>query len=162
MAKTTDYTQTFKDFFGAFPIDFSAYQDVFKADAYQDAFKSSAAFGEKVTKLALEAAEKTTDLSSKWTKETLAKLGDVATVKAEPAEYSKAATEFASAQTALATEYLTAFGEVAKQFQSETFELMLAAGRKATEETTAAVKKAGQDVQAAAKKAAASVAPAGK
>lgn len=149
MAKTPDYTATFKDFFGAFPADFTA---------YQDAFKSSASFGEKFSKLALDAAEKSTDLTSKWTKDTIAKLGDVAKAKAEPADYGKAVSEFAAGQSEMVTEYVSAFGEMAKQMQSEALELMLAAGRKASEDTTAAVKKAGLDVQAAAKKAGASVA----
>ena len=146
MAKTTDYTAMFKDMMGAFPVDMSS---------FQDAFKTSASYGEKFSKVALEAAEKSTEISTKWTKDTLSKLGDMSKVKAEPADYSKAITDFASAQAEMAAEYMSAFGEVAKKLQMDTVELVMAAGKTATEETSAAVKKATADVTSAAKKAAA-------
>ncbi len=150
MAKTTtDYTSMFKDMMGNFPMDMSS---------MQDAFKTSAAYGEKLSKVALEAAEKSTDISMKWTKDTLAKLGDVTKVKAEPTDYSKAITDFASTQAEMATENLAAFAEVAKKVQMETVELLLAAGKTASEDATAAVKKATADVTSAAKKATATAA----
>jgi hypothetical protein len=49
---------------GSFPVDMSA---------MQDAFKTQAALAEKMSKVALEAAEKSTEISAKWTKDTLAK-----------------------------------------------------------------------------------------
>ena len=87
--------------------------------------------------------------------ETLAKLGDVTSVKEEPTDYTKAMTDFASAQAELASENLAAFAEVAKKVQMETVELMLAAGKEVQEETTAAVKKAAAEATSVAKKAAA-------
>lgn len=144
MAKAQDYTKVMKDFMGAFPVDMSA---------VQDAFKTQATFGEKLTKVALDAADKSTEISTKWTKATLAKAGDVATFKEDPADYTKALTDFASAQAELAAEHLAAFAEVAKKVQMETVELMLAAGKDLSEDATAAVKKATADVTAAAKKA---------
>ncbi|MDP1668660.1 phasin, PhaP [Phaeovulum sp.] len=148
MAKTQDYTKTMQDMFGAFPIDTSA---------FQEAFKSSTAMGERLTKVALEAAEKSTEISSAWTKATLSRVGDLSKSKAEPADYAKAMTDFASAAAETAAENLAAFAEVAKKVQMETVELMLAAGKEASEDATAAVKKATDDVTAAAKKATASV-----
>lgn len=144
MAKTQDYSKMMQDMLGAFPVDMTA---------MQDAFKSQASFGEKMSKVALEAAEKSTEISSKWTKDTLGKIGDVTKVKSEPADYSKAMTDFASAQAELAAENMAAFAEVAKKVQMETVELMLAAGKDMSEDATAAVKKATADVTAAAKKA---------
>ena len=144
MAKTQDFTAVMKDMMGAFPVDTAA---------MQDAFKTSATLNEKMSKVALEAAEKSTEISSKWTKETIGKMGVVATVKDEPADYGKAMTDFASAQAEMAAENMAAFAEVAKKVQMETVELMLAAGKDMTEEATAAVKKATADVTAAAKKA---------
>ena len=71
MAATQDYTKMMKDFMGNFPgMDMSA---------MQDAYKSYAAFGEKMSKVALEAADKSTEISTKWTKDTLSKMGDVTT-----------------------------------------------------------------------------------
>ena len=143
MTKTPDFTKNVQDFFAAFPVD---------ATAYQNAFKSQAAFGEKLTKVALEAAEKSTEISSKWAKEALAKLSAASKAKAEPADYTKAATDFASAAAEIASEHLAAFAEVAKKVQADTVELLLAAGKDASVEATAAVKKATDDVTAAAKK----------
>ena len=108
-----------------------------------------------MSKVAISAAEKSSEISSKWTKETLAKVSDVATVKDEPTDYTKAMTDFASAQAELAAENLAAFAEVAKKVQMETVELMLAAGKDMGEDMTAAAKKATDEVTKAAKKAAA-------
>ncbi len=142
-AKTQDYTKMLKDMMGSFPVDMSA---------MQDAWKTSATFGEKMSKVALEAAEKSTEISSKWTKDTLAKFADVTKVKEEPADYSKAMTDFASAQAEAVAESMAAYAEVAKKVQMETVELMLAAGKDMSEDATAAMKKATAEVTTAAKK----------
>jgi len=144
--KTQDFTKTMQDMMKAFPMD---------TGAMQDAFKSQAALSEKMTKVALEAAEKSTEISAKWTKDTLTKVGSLTTAKEEPAEYGKAMTDFASSAAETAAENMAAFAEVAKKVQMETVELMLAAGKDFSEDATAAVKKATSDVTAAAKKASA-------
>ncbi len=145
MAKAPqDMTTILKDMMGAFPVDTSA---------MEDAFKNTASLNEKLSTVALDAAEKSSEISSKWTKDTLAKLGDMSKVKAEPADYAKAMTDFASAQAEVAAENMAAFAEVAKKVQMETVELLMAAGKDATEEATAAVKKATDEVTTAAKKA---------
>ncbi len=145
MAKTQDFTKVFADMAAAFPVDMTA---------YNDAIKNSAAFGEKFSKVALDAAATSTELSSKWTKETLTKMSGVTKAQKEPADYTKAYTDFASAQAESAAEHMAAFAEVAKKVQMETVELMMAAGKDASEEATAAVKKATDDLTAQAKKAA--------
>ena len=144
MAKAQDFTATLKDMMGAFPVDTAA---------FEGAFKNQAELGEKFSSVALEAAEKSAAISTKWTSGTLAKLGDMSKVKAEPADYAKAITDFASAQAEVASENMAAFAEVAKKVQMETVELMMAAGKSASEEATTAVKKATEDMTAAAKKA---------
>lgn len=143
MAKN-DFTKTMQDMMASFPVD---------TKSMQDAFKSQAALAEKMSKVVLEAAEKSADLSSKWTKAALAKIGEVSTVKDEPADYTKAATDFASTSAELATENLAAFAEIAKRVQMDTVELMMAAGKDMSADATAAVQKATADVTAAAKKA---------
>lgn len=145
MAKAQDMTAVLKDMMGAFPVDTSV---------LDDAFKNTAQLNEKLAGVALEAAEKSSEISSKWTKDTLAKLNDISKAKAEPADYAKAITDFASAQAEVAAENMAAFAEVAKKVQSETVELVMAASKDATEEATAAVKKAAGEATAAAKKAA--------
>jgi hypothetical protein len=142
--KSQDYTKMMKDMMGSFPMDMSA---------MQDAFKTQAVLAERMSKVALEAAEKSTEISTKWTKDTIAQIGHVTKVKAEPADYGKAVTDFASAQAEFAAEHMAAFAEIAKKVQMETVELMLAAGKDMSEDATAAVKKATTEMTAAAKKA---------
>ncbi len=146
MAKQQDFTAMMKDMMGAFPVDTAA---------MEDAFKTTATLNEKLSGVALEAAEKSAEISAKWTKTTLAKLSEVSKVKAEPADYAKAMTEFASASAEVAAEHMAAFAEIAKKVQMDTVELLMAAGKDLTEDATAAVKKATTEVTAAAKKAAA-------
>lgn len=148
MAKTQDFTKVVQDMMGSFPTDTAA---------LQDAFKTSAALGEKFAKVALEAAEKSNEISSKWTKEALAKAGVLTVAKAEPTDYPKAISDFASSSAEMAAQSLAAFAEVAKKVQMETVELMLAAGKDISEDATAAVKKATAEVSNAAKKATAAV-----
>jgi hypothetical protein len=146
MTKTPDFAKTMQDMMASFPVD---------ASAFQNAFKTQAAFAEKFSKVALEAAEKSTEITSKWAKDSISKLTDVSKAKTEPTDYSKAATDFASAAAEMAAENLAAFAEVAKKVQMETVELMLAAGKDMSEDATAAVKKATAEVTSVAKKAAA-------
>ena len=144
IAKTQDFTATLKDMMGSFPIDTSA---------LEEAFKSTASLNEKLSGVALDAAEKSTEISNKWAKETLAKLNEVSKAKSEPADYAKSVTDFASASAEVAAENMAAFAEIAKRVQTETVELLMAAGKDAAEEATSAVKKATTEVTAAAKKA---------
>lgn len=144
MAKTQDFTAVFKDMMGAFPVDTSA---------FEKQFKSQASLNEKLASVALAAAEKSTEISSKWTKDTLAKMTDMSKAKAEPTDYAKAMTDFASATAEAAAENMAAFAEVAKKVQADTVELLMAAGKDVSEEATAAMKKATDEVTTAAKKA---------
>ncbi|MEO9779370.1 MAG: phasin, PhaP [Sedimentitalea sp.] len=146
MANTQDFTAVMKDMMGSFPVD---------TKAMEEAFKTQATLNEKLSGVALDAASKSAALSSKWTTDTIAKLGEMAKAKAEPADYAKAATDFASASAEVAAENMAAFAEIAKKVQTDTVELLMAAGKDITEDATAAVKKATNDVTAAAKKAAA-------
>lgn len=146
MAKTQDFTKYMTDMMGMMPVD---------TKAMTEAFKTQAAFAEKMSKVALDAAEQSAEISHKWTRETLAKVAPIATVKDEPADYAKSMTDFASAYAEVSAENMAAFAEVAKKVQMETVELMMAAGKEAQEDASAAVKKATADVTAATKKAAA-------
>ncbi len=144
MAKTQDFTAVFKDMMGAFPVD---------TKAMEDAFKSQTTLAEKLSGVSLEAATKSTELSAKWAQDTLTKMQDLTKAKAEPADYAKSMTDFASTSAEAAAEHMAAFAEIAKKVQTQTMELMLAAGKDMSEDMTAAAKKATADVTAAAKKA---------
>ncbi|MHA6325410.1 phasin, PhaP [Roseivivax sp. CAU 1753] len=144
MAKQQDFTAMMKDMMGAFPVD---------TKSMEDAFKTQASLNEKLSGVALEAAEKSSELSAKWTRDTLAKMGDLAKAKAEPADYAKAITDFASAQAEVTSEHMAAFAEIAKKVQMDTVELMMAAGKDISEDASATFKKATADMTATAKKA---------
>lgn len=144
MANAQDFTALMKDMMGAFPVD---------TTAMEDAFKTSATLNEKLSAVALEAADKTAEVSTAWTKQTIEKLSEFAKAKAEPADYAKALTDFASASAEISAEHMAAFAEIAKKVQMDTVELMMAAGKDMTEDATAAMKKATDEVTAATKKA---------
>ncbi|HVG49974.1 MAG TPA: Phasin [Rubellimicrobium sp.] len=140
----TDYAQMVKDAMSNFPVDTSSFENL---------AKSQAALAEKMSAVAIEAAQKSTDLSARWMQDTLAKLSSVTTAKTEPADYAKSVTDFMSASAEAAAEHMAAYAEIAKKVQAETLELMLAAGKDMSEDVTAAARKAGEDMTAAARKA---------
>ena len=145
MTKAIDMTTMFKDMMGAFPA--------VDTKVFEDAFKNTAAMNEKVAAVTLQAFEKSSEISSKWAKDTLGKVTEVSKAKAEPADYAKAMSDLASAQAEVAAENLAAFAEVAKKAQMDTVELLMAAGKEASEEATQAVKKATETATEVAKKA---------
>ena len=143
-AQVNDMQKMMKEMLGAFPVDTAA---------MSEAFKTQATFADQMSKVVLEAAEKSTEISAGWTKSTIGKLGVVTNAKSEPTDYTKAMTDFASTQAEMSAESMAAFAEVAKKVQMETVELMLAAGKDMGEDATKAVKKATDELSAAAKKA---------
>ena len=154
MAKTPDFAKTMQEMMANFPIDTSS---------MQEAMKSQGMLGEKLAKVALGAAERSTEISARWAKDTIARAGELAAVRDEPSEYAKAMSDFASASAEMAAEHMAAYAELAKKVQMDTVDLMLTAGKdiaadaqkvaeKATRETQAAVKKATTTATAAAAK----------
>jgi hypothetical protein len=149
MAKTPDFTKTFQDMLSNFPVDTSS---------VQEALKSQSLFGEKLAKVALSAAERSTDISAAWAKDTIARMGELAVVKQEPADYAKAVTDFASAYAEMSAEHMAAFAEVAKKVQMDTVDLMLTAGKDLTAEAQKAAEKATRETTTTLKKATATAA----
>jgi hypothetical protein len=144
MTKTPDIAAMMKDVMGAFPVD---------TTALNDAFKTTATLNEKLSGVALTAAEKSAEISSKWQKETLSKLAEMSKAKSEPADYAKAMTDFTSASAEVAAEHMAAFAEIAKSVQADTVELMMAAGKDMSAEATAAVQTATAEATKPTKKA---------
>ena len=145
MTNAPDFTKLFQDMLSNFPVD---------STAVQTALRSQAAFGQKLSRVALDAAEKSTELSANWARDTFARLGEVTSSKTDPADLGKAMSDYASKSAELAAENLAAFAEIAKKLQSETVEIMLAAGKEASEKATSAVKDAGENLQSTVRKAA--------
>ncbi len=133
----TDYAQMLKDMMGNFPVDTSSVENL---------AKSQAALAEKMSSVAIEAAQKSTDLSARWMQDTLSKLSGMTVAKAEPADYAKSVTDFMTQSAESAAEHLAAFADIAKRVQTETLELMMAAGKDMTEDMTAVARKAGTEM----------------
>lgn len=108
----------------------------------EDAFEAPAAMDGKLFGVVLGGVENLNGASRILTQYTLAKLANMSKTKAEPVDYAKAVTEFASAYSTSNADHMAAFAQVAKKAQMETVELMLAAGKDVSEDATAAVKNA--------------------
>lgn len=137
MTKTQDFTAMFKDMMGTMPVDTAAVETL---------FKSQSALAEKMSAVAIDAAQRSTELSARWAQDTLAKLSTMTAAKAEPADYAKSVADFMTQSAESAAEHVAAFAEIAKKVQTETLELLLAAGKDMGEQVTDAAQKATADV----------------
>ena len=142
MANTQDFTKFFKD--APFAID---------SDAVAKVGKTAATFNERLAAIAISAANKSNDITTKAVKDTLALLGTVTKVQDEPAEYTKVVSDFAAAQAEITKTYFEAIGEVAKLAQSDATELFTTTGQNLTEQGTKAANEAGTKAKAAVDKA---------
>ena len=143
MAKTPDFTKALQDLFANFPID---------TTSLKEAVKSQTALNEKLARVALSAAERSTEISAQWAKDSLARMGELAASREEPADYAKAMTDFATASAEVAAEHMASFGEVAKKVQMDTVDLMLTAGKDIAADAQKVAEKATRDTQAAVKR----------
>lgn len=139
MADTPDFAKLMQDAATAFKFD---------PANMTGALKASAGYGEKLSQLALDAAGQSAELTAQFTRETLAKLGEVAKVKEAPADYGQAMSAFAQAQAELMNQQMTAFAEIARKVQAETVDLMMSAANQASAEAGEAVRKAGEGLKA--------------
>ncbi|ABV93967.1 hypothetical protein Dshi_2231 [Dinoroseobacter shibae DFL 12 = DSM 16493] len=118
MANNDDFTKYITDMLSAYKMDNST---------MTDAFKNSAELADRMSQVALEAAERANDVSAQWAKDTLSKMGDVSASKDAPADYTKAMSDFAAAQAEMSAEMMSAYAEIAKKVQMETVELLMSA-----------------------------------
>ena len=145
MMKTPDVTKAMQDMMSNLPVDTSS---------VKEAFRTQTALGEKMSRVALQAAERSTEISAQWAKDTLARLGELSTAKDQPADYAKALSDFAAAAAEMAAEHMAAYAEVAKKVQMDTVDLMLTAGKDMASDAQKVAEKAARDTQTAVKKAA--------
>ena len=146
MAATIDMTILFKDFMSAV---------LFDTKVFEDAFKNTASLSEQFAGVALAAAGKNAEVSTKWTNDTLTKISEMSQAKTDPADHAKSMTDFVSVQVEVAAENIAAFAEIAKKAQLDAVDLIMSAGKGISEEATAPVKKSTTDTASSAKKAAA-------
>lgn len=137
MINPTDYTKSFQDVLSNMPVDTSS---------VREAFKTQAALGERMSRVALQAAERSTEISSRWAKDTIARMGELATSREQPADYAKAMSDFATAAAEMAAEHMAAYAEVAKKVQMDTVDLMLTAGKDLAEDAQTTAKSVADNV----------------
>ena len=128
MMTANDMNKMWSEMMGSFPVDTSA---------WKDAYRTQVELAEKMSRIVLDAAETSTDVSAQWTKDTLSKMYDVTSVREEPADYGKAMTDFASAQAEMTAETMARFAEIAKKVQMETVETMLSVGKDSADKASA-------------------------
>ena len=114
------YVNVMKGMLGAIPVD---------AGMFKNAFRQQASITDKMSRVVLAAAEKSTEISATWTKSTLGELGNVTNAQDDPAGYAKAMSGFARAQAELSAKSMEAFADAAATAQVKTIELMLAADK---------------------------------
>ena len=142
MAKTPDFTKPFQDPLANFPVDTSS---------LTEAFRSQTALSERMTRVALQAAERSTEISAAWAKDTLSRMGELTTSKEQPSDYAKAMSDFASAAAELAAEHMAAYAEVAKKVQMDTVDLLLNASKDVQADAQRMAQAASDNVQKAAR-----------
>ena len=128
-----DDVQKMKDALGAFPVDTSSLEAV---------AKSQAALAERLSAIAIEAAQRSTDLSARWAQDMLTRLSGMTQAKAEPADYAKAMSEVMSGSAKASAESMAAFAEIARKVQAETLATLMSAGKDMSEAASAQATKA--------------------
>lgn len=103
-------------------------QSLFNPQGNQDVFKTLARMSENMTAIVVEAGTRSTDIMSNATKEAFSNLGEAAQVRDEPADYSKAYSDFAQKQMDILTRAAQAVGEVTQKAGTDTKELASRAG----------------------------------
>ena len=133
MASKQDYASMIKDAMGNLPVDNAAVSSL---------VRSQAQLAEKMSKVAIEAAQRSTELSAKWAQDTLSKLSSVTQARTEPADYAKGVAEFMTGSAETAAEHVAAFAEIARKVQTETLELLMSAGKDMGQQVADAASKA--------------------
>jgi hypothetical protein len=112
-------------------------------EAISAGFRTSARLGERLSRVALNAADDAADISGAWTKTILSDLEVAVRGRATPADFANALGAFATASVEVATEKLAGFAGIARRVQMETIEVLLdaQAATPAAEPTPAAVSK---------------------
>jgi hypothetical protein len=136
MANNQDFATMIKDMMGNMPVSTSAMDTL---------FKSQSQLAERMSAVAIEAAQRSTDLSAKWAQETLSKLSSMSTAKPEATDYAKSVADFMTGSAETAAEHMAAFAEIAKKVQAETLELLMAGAKDMGQQVTDATQKAASE-----------------
>ncbi|ETW12004.1 hypothetical protein ATO8_15097 [Roseivivax marinus] len=118
--QTQNFDTILRDAMNAFPVN---------TEAFEDTFKRNAELTEKLSDIVTDAAGRSTELSTDFTRKTLERMGDLTKSKSEPADYAQGVADFSSAQAQAAFDMMNSFAEIAKETQKATVDAMMDAGR---------------------------------
>ena len=96
-----------------------------------DVWKSFAAYGQRIATLNLDTAAAITDVATKGSLDSIANLRDLTTVREDPSAYAEAFSTFAKKQSELASRNAEQLGDIARDAQNSTSELVSDAGEEA-------------------------------
>lgn len=129
-------------------------QSLFDPQGFQDVFKTMTSANERMTSLMVEAATKSTDIAKDTAKEAFSNLREVTAVRDEPADYSKAYSDFMQKQMDLVMGTSKSLSEVTQKFGTEATEFASKTGEELSSKVTEKAHQATDTAKNAAKKAA--------
>ncbi len=110
--------------------------------------------GERMTRVAVEAGTRSTDIASETTREAPANVREVTQVRDEPTDYGKAYSDFAQKQMDLFMRTTQSFADVSQKAGQDTTEVATKTGEEAADKAAANAEGATQKAKSAAEKAA--------
>jgi hypothetical protein len=131
MSQTNEFTKAFKDLMGSTPFD---------AAAGPDAMKAQLAIGEKLARVALDSAARSSDITTKWSNETIGMIREAAKSHADPADQVKALNGIAEQYVKVTSEAVAAIADTMTKAQIAALELLMAAGQEAAAQQSSAKK----------------------
>ncbi|MGI3212856.1 phasin family protein [Roseovarius tibetensis] len=129
-------------------------QSLFDPQGFQDIFKTLTSANERMTSIFIETATKSTDIAKDTAKEAFSNLREVTAVRDEPADYSKAYSDFMQKQMDLVMGTSKSLSEVTQKFGTEVTEVASKSGEDLSSKVTAKANEATDTAKNAAKKAA--------
>ncbi|MCY4259232.1 MAG: hypothetical protein OXC91_03065 [Rhodobacteraceae bacterium] len=96
--------------------------------SFRKAVNDSVTVNQKLSELAISAAEKSAEVSTKWGREILGQLNEVNAANENPTDYVRKIADLGTASVGSSADYMTKFAEIARQIQIDTLEVLLSAG----------------------------------
>ena len=111
--------------------DFKTMLDKMPTDpaSFNKALEQSVNMNQKLTEVALTAAEQSAEVSTKWGREMLERMTDVNSTGEGPADYVRKMTDLSTSSVGSSAEYMSQFADIARKTQAETLEVLLSAGK---------------------------------
>ena len=129
-------------------------QNLFDPKGYQNVLRTWASMNERMTAIAVEAGNRSTDIANDTAKEAFANIREVTQVRDEPADYGKAYSDFVQKQMDLFMRTAQAYADVTQKAGTETTDLASKAGEEISDKAAANAETAADKAGSAAKKAA--------